>query len=97
PGPTLIPYTTLFRSAAEEELQVGGPVPDGGECDLSLAPQQHHPAGDADSIAGCSAGREVRVSLPDGLERDVRFEPQREWFDAARSEEHTSELQSPYE
>src|SRR5690606_41244206 len=78
PGPTLFPYTTLFRSgasasAADGIQQVGRHRPGAGQCEGS---EESH---------SLLLGRNLRVGYP-GLSAS---NPGR-----GRSEEHTSELQS---
>src|SRR5256885_13226630 len=79
PRSTLFPYTTLFRSKCEPGLEVGG-----RDIELPvLAYQVHHLEGvDAQRLA--QACGFVGERYLQGVE-----------IVAARSEEHTSELQSP--
>src|SRR3712207_7760012 len=74
PRSTLFPYTTLFRSAAADDVAPGGQlVPRAGAVD-------EQDVGDAGAAAGTAGHRRGR--LPAGVGGH------------ARSEEHTSELQS---
>src|SRR5947208_13562503 len=76
---TLFPYSTLFRSRA---------------ADLA----QHRllePAEPVDLRHGRRAHARVGRAKVDQRALDVALRPRREHLDAARSEEHTSELQSP--
>src|SRR5207248_11055565 len=86
PSPTLIPYTTLFRSGPEMNALLQGVIKTHEDRHL----QEHHPTG----------AERVRPGPP--LERP-NFAVQRLRDDVPanaglhRSEEHTSELQSPYD
>src|SRR5256885_11112387 len=88
PRSTLFPYTTLFRSKSEE---VG----------LDRAAPHHHGlareprAGERDRDDRSGGPRAVRDRAGDEeRRRDAQHAPGRERL-AQRSEEHTSELQSP--
>src|SRR2546426_7844331 len=86
PRSTLFPYTTLFRSAH---------APQADELARVIERHQHLGAGllrrRQDHLLARQGVRHDRPAPPDGLagEPRVRVEPER------RSEEHTSELQSP--
>src|SRR5207248_11538848 len=90
--PTLFPYTTLFRSERpgrlHEHLERGGPV-------------AHEPgqlAQDPLDLLALRRGRlgEPVVQLHDGERLAEAAAAEREEVER-RSEEHTSELQSPYD
>src|SRR5690348_17697510 len=66
PRSTLFPYTTLFRSAERDRIQLGGRLIVGGDADDIAAACREH-----------TRELDERVGV------------------AGRSEEHTSELQSP--
>src|SRR5207248_11469927 len=86
PRPTLFPYTTLFRSPPDE---LGRTPPRGAGADL-LAP---------DSWSGSRPSRECASSC-DRLRPapPLQGKGEEEAPDTEeRSEEHTSELQSPYD
>src|SRR5207248_6293302 len=87
PIPTLFPYTTLFRSGIERaDPDSGNTVGDRDADQAGAARERVDPyAGDAvgDRDIG-QAGAAAERPLPDA-------------GDTARSEEHTSELQSPYD
>src|SRR5205807_10330213 len=92
PNSTIFPYTTLFRSLAEEALHVAvdqeldeAPVPvvrdrrlRGTWRDLGDPLPERDDAPPVVDVVGCGSG--VADLVPTGIER---------------SEEHTSELQSP--
>src|SRR5438067_10805115 len=83
PGPSLFPYTTLFRSA-------------GKEVSARVLPDRILGYGGASS-SGAAASQGVEI--PDA---GVDFEKvvattERLYLQAARSEEHTSELQSRFD
>src|SRR3712207_8647254 len=80
PRSTLFPYTTLFRSDPQPTGELGGRLGQAAERQLQPAEDQSR-AGRVDRLPG---GEDVAVG-PD-LEREVAG--------GARSEEHTSELQS---
>src|SRR5256885_10669732 len=81
PRSTLFPYTTLFRSEARLE---------------ALA---RHDAFDVldddDRVVHHDADREHEPEQREHVDRHVKREQPEERADHARSEEHTSELQSP--
>src|SRR3546814_7927106 len=82
---TLFPYTTLFRSTADQPRRVG---------DRRGRHDRHAPDG-ARVVGGRAGGREGRACRRPGAvagDRGRRGVPQPRG--AARSEEHTSELQS---
>src|SRR5205807_9654204 len=91
--PTLFPYTTLFRSVRVAKSCWGGGFPDGGAPDLAI------PATDA--LLGACAPPDLAGYVPH--DPDLAGPPDlpssRDASDAeiaaGRSEEHTSELQSP--
>src|SRR5207248_4887232 len=96
PRSPLFPYTTLFRSNA------GAAIAQGLQRERSLvlgqfARQRHH---------GEATLQQRRLQMPDGIarvaehQRARRFEKAQNIDDGmfdVRSEEHTSELQSPYD
>src|SRR5207248_6936393 len=97
PPPTLFPYTTLFRSHPVSPATSRPPraVP---PSDVAPRPRRRPPfASVSPALPGKGAVGEVRLPLPApgrGLGGEVRLPlpaPGR------RSEEHTSELQSPYD
>ena len=49
----------------DHDLDVAGPVADGGEGQLPAGPRQHHPAGDADPVAGVGVRLQIGVAGPD--------------------------------
>src|SRR2546426_6111233 len=85
PRSTLFPYTTLFRSPPEPGEEGG----DGREVDR----RQARTAGAHAGVAAVRSGQPAVVSL------EVRHvevgAASQEGHEAQRSEEHTSELQSP--
>src|SRR2546426_1469153 len=85
PRSTLFPYTTLFRSLARGTLalrqQHGSGVPSGRD----VVRQRHR------EVAGRETEARIEADVLDGAGH--RLESER--ADALRSEEHTSELQSP--
>src|SRR5207248_7751370 len=96
PRATLFPYTTLFRSRAEQRLGLGGPRVEVHLSDVCALPPRHV--------------KDRRHRLLDVAVFDVRDDadnldvqrvgPARGHelaHSALRSEEHTSELQSPYD
>src|SRR5207248_9289906 len=94
PSSPLFPYTTLFRSTPER----GGRALDG-----VAAVEQQCPSGPCVAHPSHERG-EVRVAAEPPVARSERREvdvAHRVGLDAAggdsRSEEHTSELQSPYD
>src|SRR5947208_3040931 len=92
PIATLFPYTTLFRSVAEDrELRVGRRDRLVGRRDRGRGAEGRQARG-----AGGQAGGEVRVRRRHGgrLGRDRAAGGGGE-LPPGRSEEHTSELQSP--
>src|SRR3546814_8161321 len=80
---TLFPYTTLCRSLEDVELAAGQLVGAHHVRPTSASEQHRGQAGGDDEVAGDDAGDGIE-DLRDGL--GLR--------DDARSEEHTSELQS---
>src|SRR5207244_11557711 len=86
PGTKLFPYTTLFRSGAQEELLIigEGPVEAPVYC---LAPPRLEVVG----LVARHHRLELAVQLPQSSQVPVRPDAGAE----SRSEEHTSELQSP--
>src|SRR5207248_9684807 len=84
--PTLFPYTTLFRSRSPRRLRQRGSdeVHDGGRCGEHRRAEQE---------GGQDHGRQPRRAERDGR-RDAYDQP---CGGERRSEEHTSELQSPYD
>src|SRR5256885_6602745 len=88
PRSTLFPYTTLFRSHSRVTDRPEGTAPGRGRID---------PAGQwiwwFDDRAGDELGRWVRQAFDGGPARPVA--PELPPAYTARSEEHTSELQSP--
>src|SRR3712207_9569426 len=89
PRSTLFPYTTLFRSfgAGHEGDAARAAVEDDAEVVLT---GDVNGRSDEQPLDGVSADIHAE-DLPGGLTRFVRRRGQ---LDAARSEEHTSELQS---
>src|SRR5207248_5718517 len=89
PPTTLFPYTTLFRSdRAADPRRVargarGDPVRDADQ-------RRRRPAG---HLRGRPVGLVLRAACDLVLDRRARVDGDR----AHRSEEHTSELQSPYD
>src|SRR5207248_11052933 len=93
PRSTLFPYTTLFRSGIEVELRA----------EPAADPRHEH----ADPVLGQAEDpgeevpRDVRAlgRRPQGqlAEALVPFGERAAALERARSEEHTSELQSPYD
>src|SRR5207244_8111966 len=81
---TLCPYTTLFRSPCRRDGRSEGDVASAG-----------HAVADIDTLQiGSQAGDDVGPFAVEGQPADSRS--QAEFVEAfARSEEHTSELQSP--
>src|SRR5207244_11976266 len=85
PTPTLLPYTTLFRSRRPRR-----PLPDDGPGPVGPQVPGQFRGPDADEASGQNGGRAVRTGRSErGIPRSDL--PVR----TARSEEHTSELQSP--
>src|SRR5690606_41654114 len=86
PSSTLFPYTTLFRSLAEQRLA------DAGDVSVDVGRQ----SGDVSSdlrACGQDARKVVGQGIEPGFEHGVgKRTPHRQMLD--RSEEHTSELQS---
>src|SRR5690606_41317328 len=81
PRPTLFPYTTLFRSF-HEALMENQPVQGQGPSDRDVA----------DVARGAGVPEDVIARLADTADSSERAFAR--WVFAARSEEHTSELQS---
>src|SRR2546426_4607042 len=82
PRSTLFPYTTLFRSWSDKgvEVRIAGRV--------------------GAQLQGIAAAAEVPVrdqpkAVPDRVAREERVALKHEVAERGRSEEHTSELQSP--
>src|SRR5207248_8253748 len=96
PASTLLPYTTLFRSGLDAERHLDVLFVRNRDIDEGHELTHHVGSGSAPlpevlaivEIAG--NGEALLTRLADGFERERgrRF---------ARSEEHTSELQSPYD
>src|SRR5256885_9995717 len=82
PRSTLFPYTTLFRS--ENEAQSGGAG-------------QHDPARKAGVRAGSTPSQGGLILQDNVVKEMAEKKPLRHFMraDGTRSEEHTSELQSP--
>src|SRR5256885_17186016 len=90
PRSTLFPYTTLFRSVAQPLLDHG--LLCGGEADLFGASAGIADGQDPDEMAGAlgadgAAGAMADTAMEQGTAQDLGG--------GGRSEEHTSELQSP--
>src|SRR5690348_17993446 len=86
PRPTLFPYTTLFRSEQAGEVGAGGEA-DGADplrVDATSFGVGPHPADGGLAVRDLGGEAVARRGAVVGADRDV-----------ARSEEHTSELQSP--
>src|SRR5207248_9661814 len=81
PRPTLFPYTTLFRSAHASRQLATGAAGTGGREELTLTIYSHSPH------RALLVTSVMRGSVP-----AVAIDRQ-----GKRSEEHTSELQSPYD
>src|SRR5256885_17022003 len=90
PRSTLFPYTTLFRSDGHGQLELAQSAdrPPGGVGDLHARVQIH--IGGAQMADGEGVAAEVH-----GLEAVVHHQLSAHWVVDPRSEEHTSELQSP--
>src|SRR5256885_3041253 len=82
PRSTLFPYTTLFRSASRVDAYAGD----------ADAEQVDDDEGDADGEPGESGGGGFLRGAEDDHDEDQRGD---EFKRECRSEEHTSELQSP--
>src|SRR5207249_8320735 len=86
PRPTLFPYTTLFRSLSAPSTHVGDISPDAWKTSLDAAHAIGH-----EYIVVPWIPQEKRMTL-DGWKQVAA-----EFNRAARSEEHTSELQSRFD
>src|SRR5207244_11126223 len=95
PLPSPFPYTTLFRSrlvdrpAFEERLRVVAPSVSGNR--VLLLDRQHRIVFDSESQD--TYGTQISVTAS---KRVANIGEARTSFDGQRSEEHTSELQSPH-
>src|SRR5207248_10020942 len=93
PGSPLFPFTTLFRSVPDDlaALLVGrdhAPVP-AGDRDDEIAPQRDAAVALDHLLAG--------ILLPDDIAARAGADVDLVDHAPGRSEEHTSELQSPYD
>src|SRR5205807_3479823 len=94
PGPRPFPSTTLFRSRRLEPSSVPG-----RHLTAALLRDLLRGADRGARDDGHSAGESLRHGQPErlvgaGLKKGVRT-PVERWYGVPRSEEHTSELQSP--
>src|SRR5205807_9357166 len=94
PRPPLFPYTTLFRSR-RTALRYALTAPVAAWASRALAAETNWPF-----FRGPTAGVADSPGLPDAwdAERNIAWSapiPGRGWASPIRSEEHTSELQSP--
>src|SRR5207248_11206554 len=96
PSPTRFPYTTLFRSLGVEARAVAAEVElvrRGRDQPLRervrLREEEPVPVDEAELLVGAAPHLGRRDDVEDGEPRDA--------LRVVRSEEHTSELQSPYD
>src|SRR5256885_6490978 len=88
PRSTLFPYTTLFRSQGEAvRIMTGAPIPDGANAIVMVERTERDGTDGVRITAEAAPGDHVRAAGGDLETGDAVFD--------ARSEEHTSELQSP--
>src|SRR5205807_9829538 len=88
PTPTYFPYTTLFRSHRLRRTLPGGPF-------SSRLPPLHQGYRESLGPAGLDAGVDFHGKRPLRMRRDLPRCGGCPYLTPARSEEHTSELQSP--
>src|SRR5207248_9298586 len=94
PRSTLFPYTTLFRSTGEE-LPPGRGTPKEGAKVFTL--QGCIVCHGEEGVGGLGPALKSKTSQDLPIWRRERILPLRSPFATTRSEEHTSELQSPYD
>src|SRR5207248_4101352 len=90
PPSTLFPYTTLFRSQRQQRREHPA-------CRAPGADDQHATLGDDDTEVVAQVAHEPGPVSVVTEERAVVAQRQRVDGGGVRSEEHTSELQSPYD
>src|SRR5207244_12667015 len=91
PGHTLVPYTTLFRSPGDEKRQTLYVMRTAGRSARLVTVLES--VGEAASVRAVRAqGSVIEVETAHGVDRHTATAL---GWEIARSEEHTSELQSP--